>query len=106
MKKTAIILGLALAASFSSSFAGAKENWTEHCAKCHGEDGKGDTKMGKKSKVKDMTAAEYQSALKDDQAFKAVKEGMKEGDSVKMKPFDKLSDDEIKALIAHVRTFK
>jgi cytochrome c553 len=32
---------------------------------------------------------------------------LKEGTKEKMKPFkDKLSDDEIKALVAHVRTLK
>jgi cytochrome c len=29
--------------------ADAKENWAKHCAKCHGADGKGETKMGRQS---------------------------------------------------------
>jgi mono/diheme cytochrome c family protein len=45
--------------------------------------------------------------MKDDQMAKAIKEGVKEGDTVKMKGFsDTLSDDEVKALVAYVRTFK
>ena len=77
------------------------------CVACHGADGKGQTTMGKKVGCKDYTDAKVQSAMKDDVAFKSVKEGMKEGDKVLMKPFaEKLTDAEIKALIAHMRTFK
>jgi cytochrome c553 len=101
----AMILGLA--AAWSGYAADVKANWTTHCAKCHGEDGKGDTKMGKKAGCKDYTDAKVQDELKDDKAMKAVKEGVKEGDKTLMKPFGEvLSDDEIKALVAHVRTFK
>ena len=83
------------------------ENWTKHCASCHGKDGKGQTKAGRMAGVKDQTDAQYQAGLKDEKMFKSLKEGLKEGDKEKMKPFgDKLSDDEIKALIAHVRSFK
>lgn len=83
------------------------ENWTKHCASCHGKDGKGQTKAGRMAGVKDQTDAQYQAGLKDEKMFTSIKEGLKEGDKEKMKPFkDKLSDDEIKALIAYVRSFK
>ena len=95
------------ATALVSNAADAPENWKAHCAKCHGQDGKGDTKMGKKAGCKDLTDAKVQAELKDDKAFKSVKDGMKDGDKEIMKSFaDKLSDDEIKALIAHVRSFK
>jgi cytochrome c553 len=108
MKK---MLVLALAAGVvmacSARAADVKDNYKSNCAKCHGEDGKGETKMGKKSGCKDYTDAKVQEALKDDHAFKALKEGMKDGDKELMKPFaDKLSDDEIKALVAYMRSFK
>ena len=81
--------------------------YEKHCLKCHGADGKGETKMGKKAGVKDYTDPKVSEAIKDDQAFKSVKEGMKDGDKELMKPFaEKLTDDEIKALIAYVKTFK
>lgn len=87
--------------------ADVQANWTKHCASCHGKDGKGQTKAGKMAGVKDQTDAQYQATLKDDKIFASIKEGLKEGGKEKMKPFkDKLSDDEIKALIAHVRTLK
>ena len=86
--------------------ADAPANWEKHCAKCHGADGKGDTKLGKKSEVKDMTTESYKAQLNDDKAFKSVKEGLKEGEKIRMKPAEGLSDDDIKALVAHVRSFK
>ena len=90
-----------------SRAADVQANWTKHCASCHGKDGKGQTKAGKMAGVKDQTDAQYQAGLKDDQMIAAVKDGLKDGGKEKMKPFkDKLSDDEIKALVAHVRTLK
>ena len=87
--------------------ADAQANWTQHCASCHGKDGKGQTKAGRMAGVKDQTDAQYQAGLTDDKMIAAVKDGLKEGTKEKMKPFkDKLSDDEIKALIAHVRSLK
>jgi cytochrome c551/c552 len=53
-----------------------------------------------------MTNAKFQASFTDDQAFKAIKEGIKDGDKVKMKPAEGLSDDDIKALVAKVRAFK
>jgi cytochrome c553 len=83
------------------------ENWTKHCASCHGKDGKGQTKAGRMAGVKDQTDAQYQAGLKDEKMFTSIKEGLKEAEKDKMKPFkDKLSDEEIKALVAHVRSFK
>jgi len=100
----AVLFGVA---AMPTQAADVKENWEKHCVKCHGADGKGQTKMGQKAGVKDYTDAKVQEEMKDDKAFKSVKEGQKEDGKEKMKPFaDKLSDDEIKALVAHMRTFK
>ncbi len=98
-----ILLGPALAA-FG---ADAKSNWDDNCAKCHGADGKGDTKMGHKLDIKDFTDANVQAKFTDDEAFKAIKEGLKDSDGkVRMKAIEGLSDDEIKALVQHVRSLK
>jgi len=108
MKKT-LILALAIIAmsALSASAADAKAIYEKDCAKCHGADGKGDTKMGKKAGAKDYTDPKVQDAMKDGEMAKAIKEGVKDGDTVKMKGFaDTLSDDEVKALVAYVRTFK
>src|ERR1043166_3071549 len=88
--------------------ADVAENWTKHCGSCHGKEGKGDTKAGRKADVKDLTDPKYQANFTDEQMFKQIKEGMKEKNGKeKMKPFGgTLSEDEIKALIAFVRGLK
>ena len=73
----------------SASAADVKENWDKNCAKCHGPDGKGDTKMGKKLDIKDFTDAKYQDSLKDEAMLKAIKEGVKEGEKTRMKAVGK-----------------
>ncbi len=87
--------------------ADVKENWEKQCQKCHGPDGKGNTKMGRQSGVKDYTDPKVQAEMKDENAVKTIKEGIVEKGKKKMDPYkDKLTDDEIKALIAYMRAFK
>lgn len=108
MKKP-ILLTIALLAisALTVCAADGKALYEKHCTKCHGADGKGDTKMGKKAGAKDYSDPKVQEALKDDAAFKAIKEGLKDKEGkVVMKPAEDLSDDDIKALVAYMRTFK
>jgi hypothetical protein len=63
--------------------------------------------MGQKLGVRDYSDAKVQADLKDDAAFKAIKEGLKDkDDKTLMKPVEGLSDDDIKALVAQVRSLK
>jgi cytochrome c6 len=107
MKKI-ILLGVIsmVAGALSLQAADVKETWTKDCAKCHGADGTGKTKMGEKLGVKDYTDAKVQAAMKDEAMTKAIKEGVKKEDKTLMKAFSDLSDADIKALVAHVRSFK
>jgi cytochrome c6 len=98
----AVILALAL-----SQAAPVAENWENHCSKCHGEDGKGQTKAGKKAGAKDYTDAKVQAEMKDAAMEKAIAEGLTEKGKEKMKPYkDELTPPEIKELVAYVRQFK
>jgi mono/diheme cytochrome c family protein len=108
MKKLLAIGLTVFVASAVSALAGdAKANYESNCAKCHGTDGKGQTKMGQKLGIKDYTDPKVQAELKDDVAFKSIKEGLKDADGkTLMKPAESLSDDDIKALVAYMRTFK
>lgn len=108
MKKLFMLSIAAMAVATLSARAGdAKSLYDQSCAKCHGADGKGDNKMGQRLGVKDYTTAAVQDALKDDAAFKSIKEGLKDADgTTKMKPADGVADDDIKALVAYMRTFK
>lgn len=103
--KLLTLAGLVLAVAVAQ--ADPKETFEKTCAKCHGTDGAGHTKMGEKLGCRDYTDAKVQADLKDDAAFKALKEGLKNDDGkVLMKPVADLSDDEIKGLVAYLRTFK
>ncbi len=110
--KTTTKTTLLLAAMFGLGVAlaqaeDAKVLFDKNCASCHGKDGKGDTKMGRKAEVKDYTDPKVQEGLDDAKAFKAIKEGLTENGKERMKPFaEKLTDDEIKSLVAYVRAFK
>ena len=107
MKRMLLISAAALVmAAVSASAVDAKETWDKACAKCHGPDGKGDTKMGKKIEVKDFTDAKIQASFKDEEMVKAIKEGVKDGDKTRMKPAEGLDDDGVKAMVAFVRGLK
>ena len=108
MKHSVLLTALlSLGLTAGAYAADATANWENHCGSCHGPDGKGDTKQGKKLKIKDLTDAAYQGSFTDEDAFKAMKEGLKdENGKQKMKPIEDLSDDEMKALVAYVRTLK
>jgi len=63
--------------------------------------------QGKKLGLKDFADAAFHASFTDAQATKAIKEGLKSPeDKTLMKPFDTLSDDEVKALVAYVRGLK
>lgn len=105
-KLTLIISALVMA---GTALAGPeiKEIYDKNCAKCHGVDGKGNTRMGRQTGAKDYTDPKVQAEMKDETAMKVLKEGLVENGKKKMDPYkDKLTDDELKALIAYLRTFK
>jgi cytochrome c553 len=108
MKKILILsIAIMTVSALSANAADAKETYEKDCAKCHGKDGKGKTKMGEKYNAKDYTDAKVQEELKDDAAIKAIKEGYKDKDGKQvMKPAEGLSDEEIKGLVAYMRKFK
>ena len=101
----ATVIGFATAMTALS--AEVKENFDKTCVKCHGDDGKGQTKMGQKLGIKDYSDAKVQAGFTDEEAFKALKEGLKDSEGkVRMKPAEGLSDDELKALVQYMRAFK
>ena len=104
MIQAAVLTALFVSAA-SLTAADAKALYEKQCAKCHGQDGKGQTKMGKQSGAKDYTDPKVQAEITDEKATKAIKEGVKVKGKEVMKPAENLSDDDIKGLIAHVRSF-
>lgn len=108
MKTTLFVAAGFLAAStMSLRAADAKALWDANCAQCHGKEGHADTKMGKTLNAKDLTDPKVQASFTDEKATQSIKEGVKENGKTTMKAFGgKLSDDDIKALVAYVRTLK
>ena len=88
--------------------APAAENWENHCAKCHGADGRGQTKAGKKLNVKDYTDAKAQAEMKEPDMIKATTNGVTDkAGKERMKAYkEELSAQEIEELVAYVRKFK
>ena len=106
MKTPLRLLSLTIATAGLSAFgADAAANWKDQCVKCHGEGGKGDTKMGKKLSISDFTDSKVQATFTDEEAFKALKQGLADDKGkTTMKAIEGLSDDEMKALVPYVRS--
>ena len=68
------------------------------CTGCHGADGKGNPNM---KDVPNFTDAAWQKKETDAELIKTIKNGHKPMPAYK----DKLNDDEIRALVAYVRSF-
>ena len=104
MTKTIFSCILAIALLFlmtpQSLFAqsGGEALYKQKCQVCHAPDGSGDTVMGKKLGAKDLKSPEVQK-LSDAEIDNIIKNGKD-----KMKGFEgKLTNDEIKSLVAYVR---
>ncbi len=106
MKTQITILSAALLLASPAAFGDAAAIYAKSCASCHGKDGKGETKMGKKAGAKDYTTAEGQKWT-DAEGIKAILEGVKDGDKQKMKGYTgKVTEAEAKELVAFIRKFK
>jgi mono/diheme cytochrome c family protein len=76
--------------------------FNESCAKCHGKDGRAKTFHGKFVGAQNLTDAKWQADTSDEEIIHAIKTGPKA-----MPAFEKkLSQSEIDALAAYVRSFK
>ena len=96
---TSVILAIIVASSGVAFGADGATLWAQHCASCHGKDGSGNTTMGKKLGVKDYSKDQ---GFSDAEATNVIKNG-----KGKMKSYkDKLSDADVKALVAYVRSLK
>ena len=65
-----LVAVLALPASVASADVAAV--YKKHCASCHGADGSGNTRMGKKSGARDYRDPKVQASFSDAEALKAI----------------------------------
>lgn len=105
MKTPLRLVSLAIATAALPAFgADAATNWNDQCVKCHGVSGKGDTKMGKKLSISDLSDAKVQATFTDEEAYNALKQGLaNDKGKITMKAIEGLSDAELKALVPYVR---
>lgn len=71
------------------------------CASCHGKDGKAQTPMGRKLRVKDLTKSE----VSDEAIITQLKQGVKdESGKQRMPPFkERLSEEQIAAVVDMIK---
>ena len=103
--KLFLLAGLAALSSPATTWAAnGQDVFTEHCASCHGVDGKARTPAGKKFRVKDLT----ESKLAESDIEKQIVSGTQDAKgNARMPAFKgKLSPEEIAALVAYVKTLR
>jgi cytochrome c6 len=106
MKTPIALLSAAMLVASPAAFGDAAALYAKNCASCHGKDGTGNTKMGKKSGARDYTTAEGQKWT-DAEGVKAILEGVTDGGKKKMKAYSgKITEAEAKELVAYIRKFK
>ena len=93
-----VIVTIIVASSGAAFGADGAALWAQNCASCHGNDGSGNTAMGKKLGVKDYTKNQ---GFSDAEAANVIKNG-----KGKMKAYKQFSDADVKALVAYVRSLK
>jgi mono/diheme cytochrome c family protein len=102
-----VVFGSLAAIGIAAYAAGAPEDhpselFKQYCAKCHGEDGKGQTTKGRLLKARNFTDAEWQADKTNADLIKVVTDGKDD-----MPPFGKkLTADQIESLVKNdVRGF-
>ena len=94
----ALVGAFVLAVPLRAQEADGAALFKQKCSMCHGADGKGFAAI----KTPDFTDPKWQAAITDDQIVETIKNGKK---GTPMPPFkDKLKEEEIQALVKHIRS--
>jgi len=98
-KSAVLVTAMSLTSlAWGADSASTADLYKTTCQKCHGADGTGNTPAGKKFEAHDFHSADVQKQT-DAELTKAVTEGQKKMPSYK----DKLTQEQIKELVAYVR---
>lgn len=107
----ALVLGFLASANLlpasAVSAAPVAELFANTCARCHGEDGRGHTKMGRKLRIVDFTSASVQARLTPSRILDSITHGKPDANGNERMPAfgEKLTEEERRALAAYVKTF-
>jgi mono/diheme cytochrome c family protein len=95
--RAAAVVALALSFPAGARAADTAELWERRCSSCHGKDGRGNTAMGRRMKVRDLA----KTAKSEAELAKDIAEGIPER---KMPAYEgKLSQAEIQALARFIK---
>ena len=97
---------LAASAVLPSLASDTLVSWNQNCVRCHGADGKGQTKMGRKLKIKDLTSAVSKTRLTEERIMETIAEGKQDSSGNERMPAyrEKISEADRQALTAYVRS--
>lgn len=99
------LLALFLLASTPSRADAPEDIWRARCKTCHGDDGRGRTKVGLREHAPDFTTAKWQTQHPDDAIRNTIRNGSPQNKVMKSYK-DRLGADEIDALVRYLRAFK
>ena len=86
----------------SAEAGSATQLYSKNCASCHGRDGRARTFKAKLNHARNLTDPEWQERVSDERIFNSIMNG-----KGKMPAYGKkLSEQEIDALVTHVRGLK
>lgn len=103
--RSALTAGILLFAPLFSFGGDAAVLWADACARCHGEDGRGRTKPGRRLKIKDLTSPAIQQRLSERRIVETITEGKFRDDGEEQMPSfrGKLTDEEMRTLATYVK---
>jgi mono/diheme cytochrome c family protein len=96
---TAVLAGMCFLSSPAKADNTAEATYKAKCAMCHGPDGKGETTTGKTMKAGDFASPDVQK-MSDEDLAEAISKG-----KGKMPAYKALTADQVKGLVAYVRSF-
>ena len=103
MQRTALLPVLALLALPLVAEEPTKRSaaWDANCSVCHGDDGRSQTEEGRKKKARNLADPKWQASVSDGRLTSSIQRGHD-----KMPAFGrKLSEEQVKALVAEIRAF-
>ena len=88
-----------IAGALRGEETGRSATWESYCTACHGTDGKSNTEEGKKRNARNLADPRWLASVSDSRLAGSIRRGRD-----KMPAFGrKLSDEQIKALVAEIR---